>query len=77
WLHSQMNWSVHKATHATQKLPKDWEEQCIWSAFWKAYLIKEYNNIPPELFINADQTQLLYVPGNKMTWAETGSRQVS
>lgn len=29
------------------------------------------------MFVNANQTQMLYAPGNKMTWAETGSSQVS
>src|ERR1700761_7290224 len=71
-----MNWSIRKATRAAQKLPEDWEDQCEQSALRKAYLIKEYD-IPAELFINADQTQMVYAPGDKMTWAETGSSQVS
>lgn len=76
WLHHQMNWSVQKATRAAQKLPVDWEDQCEKSALRKAYSIKEYD-IPDHLFINADQTQMIYAPGNKLTWAATGSLQVS
>ncbi|KAE9388316.1 hypothetical protein BT96DRAFT_836425 [Gymnopus androsaceus JB14] len=75
WLHRELNWSIRKATHAAHKLPNDWEDQCKKAALQKAYLIKEYD-IPASLFINADQTQKTYAPGDKMTWAETGSSQV-
>ncbi|KAE9396378.1 hypothetical protein BT96DRAFT_824716 [Gymnopus androsaceus JB14] len=71
-----MHWSIRKATRAAHKLPENWEDQCEQSAFCKAYKIKEYN-IPAELFINSDQTQMLYAPGDKLTWAKTGSSQVS
>jgi hypothetical protein len=76
WLHEAMRWSRRKATRAAQKLPVDWEDQCERAALRKAYLIKEYD-IPPELFANSDQTQRLYGPGDKLTYAETGSKQVS
>ncbi|KAE9401925.1 hypothetical protein BT96DRAFT_956382 [Gymnopus androsaceus JB14] len=66
---------VLKATCAAHKLPENWEDQCKQSVFCKAYKIKEYN-IPAEPFINSDQTQMLYAPGDKLTWAETGSSQV-
>lgn len=76
WLHKQMHWSIRKATRTAQKLPEDWEDKCEKSALRKAHLIKKYD-IPAELFINADQTQMVYAPGDKMTWAETGTSQVS
>ena len=76
WLHSTMNWSRRKGTRAAQKLPQNWEDQCEKSAQRKAYLIKEYD-IPAELYVNSDQTQRLYAPGDKLTYAETGARQVS
>ncbi|PPQ81023.1 hypothetical protein CVT24_013292 [Panaeolus cyanescens] len=75
WLHREMEWSKRQATQAAGKLPDDWEEQCTRSFFRKAYSIKEHD-IPPELFINSDQTQLVYAPGSKLTWAETGAKQV-
>lgn len=75
-LHNKMHWSIRKATCAAQKLPEDWEDKCAKSVLRKAYQIKEYD-IPAELFINADQTQFVYAPGDKLTWAETGSSQVS
>ena len=75
WLHDSMRWSRRKATQAAQKKPLDWEPQCEKSALRKAHLIKE-EDVPPELWVNSDQTQAVYAPGDKMTWAETGSKQV-
>ena len=75
WLHEMMSWSPRKATHAAQKKPLDWEDQCEKSFLRKAYLIKE-EDIPAALYVNADQTQVVYALGDKMTWAETGSKQV-
>jgi hypothetical protein len=76
FLHGLLSWSLRKATQAAQKLPKDWEDQCEQSFFRKAYAIKE-EDIPAELYVNSDQTQLVYAPGNRMTWAPTGSKQVA
>jgi hypothetical protein len=70
-----MHWSRRRATQAAQKKPIDWEDQCEKSALRKAHLIKE-EDIPAELWVNSDQTQAVYAPGNKMTWSETGSKQV-
>jgi hypothetical protein len=39
------------------------------------YLIKEHD-IPAALFVNADQTQLVYAPGDKMTWVQEGAKQI-
>jgi hypothetical protein len=75
WLHDSMHWSRRKATQAAQKKPLEWEDLCEKSALRKAHMIKE-EDIPSELWANSDQTQSLYAPGDKMTWAETGSKQV-
>lgn len=42
----------------------------------KAYQIKEHD-IPAPLYINSYQTNAIYVPGDKMTWAKKGSKQVT
>ena len=76
WLHSALDCSWRKATQAAHKLPENWEDQCEKSTFCKAYTIKEHD-IPAELYVNSDQTQLVYAPGDKMTWAERGANQVS
>ena len=75
-LRELMGWSMRCATRAAQKLPKDWEDQCERSFFRKAYIIKE-QDIPPPLYVNSDQAQMVYAPGNRMTWAPMGSKQVS
>lgn len=75
FLHGVLSWSLRKATQAAQKLPKDWRNQCVRSFFCKSYMIKEHD-IPIYLYLNFDQTQVVYVPGNRMTWTQTGSKQV-
>lgn len=75
WLHEAMNWSWRKATRAAQKKPANWEDQCEKSFYRKAYLIKE-EDIPAALYVNSDQTQVVYAPGDKKTWAVKGSKQV-
>ncbi|KAF6740973.1 hypothetical protein DFP72DRAFT_743759, partial [Ephemerocybe angulata] len=70
-----LEWSRRKATQAAQKLPDDWEEQCVRSCMRKSYVIREHD-IVPELFINSDQTQVVYAPGDKMTYDKKGEKQV-
>ncbi len=41
-----------------------------------AYTIKE-EDIPLELIVNTDQTQVVYAQGSNLTWAETGTKQVT
>jgi hypothetical protein len=76
WLGSAMEWSQRKATRAARKIPDDWEDKCEKSFFRKAYQIKEHD-IPASLYVNSDQTNAVYAPGDKMTWAERGSKQVT
>ncbi len=76
WLHDRLRWSERCATREANKLPEDWEAQCLKAFLRIAHAIKEYD-IPSELIVNTDQTQLVYAPGSKLTWARTGSKQVS
>jgi hypothetical protein len=76
WMKGQLNWSERKATRAAQKIPENWEDQCERSFLRKAYSIKEYD-IPSALYVNSDQTQVVYAPGDKMTYAPIGAKQVS
>jgi hypothetical protein len=75
WLHDTMKWSRRKGTQASQKRPINWEDQCERSFLRKAYTIKE-EDIPAALLVNSDQTQVVYAPGDQLTWAETGAKQV-
>lgn len=76
FLHEQLHWSERRATRDGRKLPKDWEEQCQKAFFRLVHDVKEYD-VPSELIINSDQTNMIYAQGTKMTWAPTGSSQVS
>jgi hypothetical protein len=76
WVRRHLNWTERKATRAAQKLPVNWEEVCNKSRLRKAYSIKEFD-ITAKLYVNSDQTQGVYAPGDKMTYAETGAKQVS
>ncbi len=76
WLHDRMKWSERCATREAHKLPENWEDLCEKAFLRLAYTIKEYD-IPEELIVNTDQTQLVYAPGSKLTWTKSGSKQVS
>jgi hypothetical protein len=76
WLHDTLKWTPCQGTQAANKHPLDWEDQCERSFLCKAYVIKE-EDIPLALWVNSDQTQVVYAPGDKMTWAEKGSKQVA
>jgi hypothetical protein len=75
-LRGELGWSMRKATRAAQNKPENWEDLCEKSFFRKAYVIKE-EDTPAMLYVNSDQTQVIYAPGNRMTWAPLGSKQVS
>ena len=75
WLHEEMHWSKRKGTQAAQHLPENWEDICERSFLRDAYIIKE-EDIPATLFVNSDQTQAVFAPGDKVTYAATGSKQV-
>lgn len=75
WVHDVLRWSQRKGTQAAQKKPVKWEGQCKKSFLRKAYVVKE-KDIPAALFVNSDQTQVVFARGDKLTWAATGSEQV-
>jgi len=62
---------------AAQKIPDDWEDQCKKSALRLGYEIKEYDITEVAFLVNTDQTQVTLTPGDKLTYEETGSKQVS
>jgi hypothetical protein len=76
WLHGTLLWLERKAMQAAQKLPDDWEHLCQCAFLRIAYGMKE-EDIPAELFVNSNQTQVIYAQGYKLTWTKTGSRQVT
>ncbi|KAG2055889.1 hypothetical protein BDR06DRAFT_981632 [Suillus hirtellus] len=64
------------ATRAAQKIPENWEELCEHLFLRLAYTIKE-EDIPSVLYINSNQTQVVYVQDSQLTWAKTGAKQIS
>jgi hypothetical protein len=76
WLRETLVWSTRRPTNAAQKLPDNWEDLCEKSFLRIAYAVKEHD-IPAGLSVNADQTQVVYVLGTELTWAEKGAKQVS
>ena len=76
FLHKSISWSLRAATQAAQKRPKDWEDQCEKSFLRKAYAIKEYD-IHESLYVNSYQTQVVYAPGNCLTYNPMGAKQVA
>lgn len=76
WLRLTLGWSERRATRDAHKLPNNWEDLCYRAFMRLVYCIKEHD-IPSELFVNTDQTQVVYAPGSKLTWAKKGSKQVS
>jgi hypothetical protein len=76
WLHETMRWALRRATRAAQKLPANWEDVCEKSFLRLAQDIKELD-VPPELYVNSDQTQVTYSQGSGMTYATIGAEQVS
>ncbi|KAH7916943.1 hypothetical protein BV22DRAFT_987697, partial [Leucogyrophana mollusca] len=69
-------WSERRATKAAQKVPLDWENKCEQAFLRIAYSVKE-EDIPTELYVNSDQTQVVLTQGSNLTWAKTGAKQVS
>jgi hypothetical protein len=76
WLHETMRWAQRRATRAAQKLPIDWEDICEKSFLRLAQDVKD-KDVPPELYVNSDQTQVTFSQGSGMTYANIGAKQVS
>ena len=75
-LASLLNWSYRTATQIAQKLPDNWEQECIDMAMRIAWIIDRFR-IPSSLVLNADQTGIVYVTSGSKTWDERGSKQVA
>lgn len=76
WLRDTLAWSIRRPTRAGHKLPDNADALCEKALFRIAYSIKE-EEIPAELFVNTDQTQMVYAPGSGMTWTKSGTKQVA
>ncbi|RDB20753.1 hypothetical protein Hypma_012086, partial [Hypsizygus marmoreus] len=71
-----LGWSIRRSTCAGRKIPVNAEEILLQAFLRMAYVIKDHR-IPSELIANSDQTQMTLAQGCHMTYAKTGSTQVS
>ncbi|THU79608.1 hypothetical protein K435DRAFT_697428 [Dendrothele bispora CBS 962.96] len=75
YLRNHLKWSLRTGTRAAQKLPPNYEELLKEAFLREALFIRNYN-IPAALRVNTDQTQSVYAPSTKMTWNQSGVKQV-
>ncbi|KAG8692274.1 hypothetical protein FRC09_011339 [Ceratobasidium sp. 395] len=76
FLRKELGWSVRKATRAAQKHPSN-VRTVLRNAFLRiACAVRDFV-IPACCIVNADQTQVVYSPGDKRTWTTAGERQIS
>ena len=76
WLHNVMGWLECKVTCAARKVPDNWEDICEKAALRIAYVIKE-EDVSALLYVNSNQTQIIYAQGSSLTWTKWGTKQVS
>lgn len=70
-----MNWPPRKATQATQKIPRDWEEVYEKTYYRNIHLLIRCK-IHLSLLVNMDQTGVTLIPGADSTFHERGVKQV-
>src|SRR6266705_1068373 len=71
-----MNWSLRWATCALQKIPSNANEKIYGSLLRQAHSTCHYA-IPSALWVNSDQTQVIYQQNSTSTYEQKGSHQVS
>ncbi|THU86687.1 hypothetical protein K435DRAFT_683139 [Dendrothele bispora CBS 962.96] len=72
---NNLGWSWRATTRAAQKLPPDVDKILEDAFLCEAYVVCNYA-VPPELWVNTDQTQTVYQHGNKGAWHQRGDKQV-
>ncbi|KAG8957954.1 hypothetical protein FRC05_009481, partial [Tulasnella sp. 425] len=71
----KLRWSFRRATKAAQSTPKNAPEVTRRAFLRMACTIRD-EDVPAALVINADQTQVVLAQGTKVSYAETGAKQV-
>jgi hypothetical protein len=76
FMNKEMGWTFRAGTQAARKKPATWEKD-IRDMLTRAALLVRLQKVPPQLFINFDQTGLHLVPlGNEKTYEAKGKIQV-
>lgn len=76
FLKNEMHWSICHTTRPAQKLLENVDEVLLKSALRQAFSIRNYN-IPADLRVNTDQTQMVLQHSAKVTWNQSGEKQVT
>ena len=71
----KLGWTFRKATQKAHKLPDDADSQLTISWYCHAFVIFYYN-IPAELQVNGDQTQIVLQPPSCFTYDTRSAHQV-
>lgn len=75
FLHKELGWTIRKTTQAAQKYPPD-VDIVLCKAFLRFACVVRDEEIPSCCIVNADQTQVVYNPGDQRTWNIAGEQQI-
>jgi hypothetical protein len=76
YLHRTVGWSIHRSTWAGRKIP-DNADEILNDAFLRITYTVKNNDVPSQLLVNSDQGQLQLAQGSSITYAPTGSKQIT
>jgi hypothetical protein len=76
YLHRTVGWSIHRSTRAGCKIP-DNADEILNDAFLRITYTVKNNDVPSQLLVNSDQGQLQLAQGSSITYAPTGSKQIT
>ncbi|KZT31339.1 hypothetical protein SISSUDRAFT_955896, partial [Sistotremastrum suecicum HHB10207 ss-3] len=76
YLKKTLKWSVRCGTRAAQKTPEDVDNILSQAFLRMAASIREASIDDGAFLVNTDQTQVIYAMGPKLTWNESGVKQV-
>lgn len=75
FLKCSLDWTIRRGTQASQKVPKDADEQ-LKQMFFRLSAIIWDEKLEDCFIVNSDQTQVVYAPGASVTYEKSGSKQV-
>ncbi|CUA68415.1 ATP-binding cassette sub-family A member 6 [Homo sapiens] [Rhizoctonia solani] len=75
FLHTELGWTIRKGTRAAQKYPSNVNAVLLHAYLRFACAVRD-KDIPSCCIVNADQTQVVYNPGDQKTWNSSGDWQI-
>lgn len=77
FVHQNLNWSFHHATHAAQKTPSNANQLCLDQFYHLTLTIHDCTIFDASFYVNIDQMNIVYQPTNTATYQDIGSKQVA